>query len=153
MRFVSWLVLGLIVYAAYGLRHVIYNGRLRRLGYALGVIVIAALEAVLLFGVGVYMARSGEDNAGHFTGAVIILAGVAALGIFSVRRLHDLNRGGRDFWLLYLLPALFVLPGTPGPNDYDGVAVTLRHVTAGAPLPPDFNPEQQLPESDVHKHE
>jgi basic amino acid/polyamine antiporter, APA family len=25
-------------------------------------------------------------------------------------------------------------------------------VVAGAPLPPDFNPEQQLPESDVHKH-
>jgi len=26
------------------------------------------------------------------------------------------------------------------------------HALAGAPLPPDFNPEQQLPESDVHKH-
>ncbi len=150
MRFVSWLVLGLIVYAAYGLRHVIYNGRLRRLGYALGVVVIAAFEAAMLFGVRVYMERSGEDNAGYFTGAVIILAGAAALGILSVRRLHDVNRGGRDFWLLYLLPALFVLPGTPGPNDYDAVAVSLRHVAAGAPLPPDFNPEQQLPEADVH---
>jgi hypothetical protein len=30
----------------------------------------------------------------------------------------------------------------------------LRHAEApgGAPLPPDFNPEQQLPESDVHEH-
>jgi APA family basic amino acid/polyamine antiporter len=26
------------------------------------------------------------------------------------------------------------------------------HAAAGAPLPPDFNPEQQLPETDVHDH-
>ena len=151
MRFVDWLILGLIVYAAYGLRHVIYNGRLRRGAYALGVLAIVALEAMLLRGVYVYMQRSGEDNAGYFTGAVLILAGIAALGILSVRRLHDVNRGGRDFWMLYLLPALFVLPGTAGPNDYDAVAVGLRNAPAGAPLPPDYNPEQQLPEADVHK--
>jgi len=28
-----------------------------------------------------------------------------------------------------------------------------QHAAAGAPLPPDFNPEQQLPERDVHKHD
>jgi basic amino acid/polyamine antiporter, APA family len=151
MRFIDWLVLGLIVYATYGLRHVVFNGRMRRAGYALGVLAVVACEAALLFGVRVYMERSGEDNAGYFTGAVIILAGIGALGILAVRRLHDINRGGRNFWMLYWLPALFVLPGTPGPNDYEPVAVGLRHTIGGAPLLPDYNPEQQLPEPDVHK--
>lgn len=147
MRFVAWLVLGLIIYATYGLRHVAYNGRLRRAGYAAGVLVVVLCEAALLFGVRVYMQRSGADNAGYFTGGVIILAGLAALFILSVRRLHDVNRSGRYLWLL---PALFVLPGTAGRNDYEAVAVGLRR--SGGTRPIDFNPEQQLPESDVHKH-
>jgi APA family basic amino acid/polyamine antiporter len=156
MRFVAWLALGLIVYSTYGLRNVVYRGRMRRAAYAGFVVVIALCEAVLLVGVRLYMRVSGADNAGYFTGSVVIAGGLAALGIVTVRRLHDLDRPGRQFWLLFIpLYDLFVLaemlfrPGTAAPNRYDIERVPIP-VTSAAPRPPDFNPEQQLPESDVH---
>jgi len=160
MRFITWLAAGLVVYTTYGLRHIVYNGRLRRFAYLLGLLVTGACEVVLLLGVRYYMERSGADNAGYFTGAVIVVAGIAAKAILSVRRLHDLDRPGRRYWLLWIplfniiyFLDLLLRPGTPGPNQYDAVAVPLRVAAAGAPLPPDFNPEQQLPEPDVHDHD
>src|SRR6266540_3074086 len=95
MRFIAWLAAGLVVYTTYGLRHMVYNGRLRRFAYLLGLLVTGACEVVLLLGVRYYMERSGADNAGYFTGAVIVVAGIAAKAILSVRRLHELDLPAR----------------------------------------------------------
>jgi len=161
MRFVAWLAAGLVVYATYGLRRVVYAGRMRRTAYAAGWIIVLGFSAALLFADRLYMLKSGEDNAGYFVACVIVVAAIATIGILTVRRLHDLDRPGGGFWTLFIplydlavLVTLFFKQGTLGANQYDVVPETmLEPAVAGAPLPPDFNPEQQLPETDVHHHD
>ena len=160
MRFIAWLAAGLVVYATYGLRTIVYNGRTRRGAFAAGLLAIAAGETALLLSVRYYMEKSGRDNAGYFTGAVVIIAAIAALGILTVRRLHDLDRHGSDFWWMFVpvanvifLLRLLITAGTDGPNRFDYKPVPLRPAYTPVPMPADFNPEQQLPEPDVHKHD
>jgi uncharacterized membrane protein YhaH (DUF805 family) len=158
LRFVAWLAAGLIVYSTYGLRTIIYSGRLRRLGYFIGLVVTTAAVFALLKGVDFYQMRTKEESAAYFTIGVVILAAMAAIGILTVRRLHDLGRPGTHYWWLwvpiydvYFLLVLLLKAGTDGPNRFDAIPASPPPARRAPALPPDYNPEQQLPESDVHE--
>jgi uncharacterized membrane protein YhaH (DUF805 family) len=155
LRFVAWLAAGLIVYTTYGLRAVIYAGRMKRLAYFGGVVVTAAAAFALLKGVGFYQMRTKEESAAYFTVAVVLLAALAATGVLTVRRLHDLDRPGRHYWWLwvpvydvYFLLVLLFKAGNEGTNRYDAAPVP-SHERDTPVLPPDFNPEQRLPPRDL----
>ncbi len=156
-RFGIWLAIGLVVYSTYGLRDIVYRGRLSRAPYFIGCVVIAILEFVLLGGVRWFLAKTGDQFAARYSAAVIILAGLATLGILTVRRLHDLDRAGREYWRLwlpvydvYFFFMLLLKAGTLGENQFDHFTPSRKPVRRG-PLPADFNPESQLPEADVEK--
>jgi uncharacterized membrane protein YhaH (DUF805 family) len=88
----------------------------------------------------------------------IVTAALVLTGIFAVRRLHDIDRPGSDYWRLWIpvynvffLTMLVMRPGTPGQNRYDGPQQPRRGMPSTPAILPDFNPEQQLPEADVEK--
>jgi amino acid transporter len=153
MRFVVWLVFGLELYAAYGLRALVYRGRLRRAKFAV-ILVTALLVGGLLYKLDLYYWAKVQTPI--FAMAAIIAATLVATGIGVVRRLHDLDRPGRDYWWLwlpiyniYFLAVLLFKAGTDGPSRFDGGSETRPTPHDRSTLPPDFNPESRLPETDV----
>ena len=160
MRFIGWLGVGLVVYSTYGLRVVIYNGRLSRIPYFAGTLLVVVIDLVLLAGVNFYAARVGADAAVWLTRVVVLGAAFGAHGILTVRRLHDFDRDGRDYWWLwvpvynvYYLLMLLLRAGTDGPNRFDGPPPGVETPAVVGRSLADFNPEAQLPESDVHNHD
>jgi uncharacterized membrane protein YhaH (DUF805 family) len=156
-RFGLWLATGIIVYATYGLRAIVYPGRMSRLRYLTGILVILACEWILWMGVR-YLAHIGDMFAARYSAVVIVAAAISVFGILTVRRLHDIDRDGRAFWWMfvpvyniYFLLMLLLKPGTEGPNRFDRPAPPPAPAVGG-PILRDFNPESQLPESDVHGH-
>jgi APA family basic amino acid/polyamine antiporter len=153
MRFVVWLVFGLELYAAYGLRALVYRGRLRRAMFAVSFLTTVLL-GTLLFELDWHYWESMQTPI--FAMVAIIAGALVALGIAVVRRLHDLDRPGHDYWWLwvplyniYFLGVLLFQAGTDGPNRFDGGSETRPTPRVRATLPYDFNPESRLPESDV----
>ena len=98
------------------------SGRLNRapyLGYTLliSIVTLGLLEWSL--------SAIGGGDSFFTTFYLILLAGEAASVPISVKRLHDMNRPGWHFWLLfvpiyswYLSLLMLFERGTPGPNDY-----------------------------------
>jgi uncharacterized membrane protein YhaH (DUF805 family) len=152
MRFVVWLVFGLELYAAYGLRALVYRGRLRRAMFAV-ILVATSLLGVLLCKLDLHYWDSMQTPI--FAMVAIVAGALVALGIAVVRRLHDLDRPGHDYWWLwlplyniYFLGVLLFQAGTDGPDHFDGGSETGPTLRVRATLPHDFNPESQLPEMD-----
>jgi APA family basic amino acid/polyamine antiporter len=153
MRFFVWLVVGLEVYTAYGLRELVYHGRLRRVGFA------AAFFGVLLvsaFFYGIVWHYRAAISSPYLALVAIVTAALVLSGIAVVRRLHDLGRPGQHYWYMwipvydiyFLLMLLF--KASDGPNEFDAPPRQRRGMTAGPARPyGTFNPEQQLPEADV----
>jgi basic amino acid/polyamine antiporter, APA family len=155
MRFVMWLCVGLIIYATYGLRAIVYRGRMQRLRYLLSCVAVILGEAVLLLLVKLWEVHAHQTDRPWFAYSTVIAAAIAANGIFTVRRLHDIDMSGYRYWWMWVpgVNALFFLmlllkKGT-GPNKYDFVGPASGRPEVPAVIPPDFNPEQQLPEPDV----
>jgi uncharacterized membrane protein YhaH (DUF805 family) len=115
-------------------------GRVRYIGYAIGLVILINAAALLLGGLaglaglaGLWVKNSNDFFQWLFGGVLGVL-GVAALLmslLFTVRRLHDFDASG--WWsLLLLLPLvnlvlyllLLIMPGTQGANRF------------GAPPPP-----------------
>ena len=57
MRFVAWLGVGLVIYAGYGLRAIVYPGRTARLQFFLGYLAVVLAEGLLLWLVKIYAER------------------------------------------------------------------------------------------------
>jgi APA family basic amino acid/polyamine antiporter len=154
MRFIVWLVVGLEVYAAYGLRALVYRGRLGRAAFALAYITASLVGVLLGWLDWLYWDRVKTPI---LTMIAIVTMALVAIGIAVVRRLHDLDRPGKHYWWLwvpvynlYFLAVLLFQGGTDGPNRFDAPPGPRPTLHVSAPLPPDFNPESQLPERDVH---
>ncbi len=153
MRFIVWLVVGLEVYAAYGLRALVYRGRLGRALFAISLIV-TSLIGVFLGWLDWHFWDSVKTPI--LTMIAIVTMALVGIGIAAVRRLHDLDRPGRDYWWLwvpvydiYFLALLLFKRGTDGTNRFDAPPGPRPSLHVGRALKPDFNPESQLPEPDV----
>jgi uncharacterized membrane protein YhaH (DUF805 family) len=129
----EWMLLPLKRYAQ-------FSGRSRRKEYwmyvlflVLAAIVLGIVESIL--GLGGHAVLASETSAsGAFYGALVnrgILSNLFTLATFipslavAVRRLHDTNRSGWWYLLIFVpligaivLLVWFCTAGTPGPNDY-----------------------------------
>ena len=108
------------------------QGRASRSKYVLMTLAITVVTYALAFLVGLIMglAGLGEDLAG-VVGGVMGICGQIVLAFVMVRRLHDLDRPGWHFWLLfvpiynlYLGIVMLFTKGTSGTNQYGPDPVT-----------------------------
>lgn len=67
----------------------------------------------------------GAEVLGNIVGVIYMILLVPLISV-SIRRLHDIGRGG-EWWLLALIPILLIVlvvlwcrPGQPHPNEYGG---------------------------------
>ena len=99
-----------------------FQGRLNRKRYILRSIVLSIVSGILA---AVFAALLGDSGLSLVVCALISIAGFIAGLSLCVRRLHDLNRSGL-FWLLVFIPivdfffAIYVIffKGTEGDNQY-----------------------------------
>ena len=155
MRFFVWLVVGLEVYTAYGLRTIVYAGRKGRAVFALAFFGILAIGAFFTWEVWIHRAQISTPILAIIA---IVTAALVLTGIFAVRRLHDIDRPGSHYWYLWIpvynvffLAMLVMRAGTSGKNRYDEPPAPRRGMPSATAILPDFNPEQQLPEADVQQ--
>ncbi|HKO02831.1 MAG TPA: DUF805 domain-containing protein, partial [Thermoanaerobaculia bacterium] len=155
MRFFVWLVVGLEVYTAYGLRTIVYAGRKGRVVFSLAFFGMLAIGAFFTWEVWIHRAQISTPILAMIA---IVTAALVLTGIFAVRRLHDIDRPGSHYWYLWIpvynvffLAMLVMRAGTSGKNRYDEPPAPRRGMPSATAILPDFNPEQQLPEADVQQ--
>jgi len=102
-------------------------GRVRYIGYSIGIGFLVNAIAAIVGGVAAAL-EGGGDAVGWLTGGFIIILGVAALAIsilLGIQRLHDFDASG--WWsVLAIIPlanlalylVLAVMPGNQGPNRF-----------------------------------
>ena len=102
-------------------------GRVRYIGYSVGLAILVTLLALGVGGATAFM-QGGSEALGWLGGGVIILLSIAALALsvlLGIQRLHDFDASG--WWsvlmivplanlLFYLI--LLIMPGTQGPNRF-----------------------------------
>lgn len=104
-------------------------GRVRYIGYSVGIGLLVNLIFALIGGLAAFLQRGGSaESMGMLMGGIMIVLGVAALVVsflLTIQRLHDFNANG--WWsvliivplanlVLYLI--LLIMPGTQGPNRF-----------------------------------
>lgn len=105
-------------------------GRVRYIGYSVGIGLLVNLIFALIGGLAAFLQRGGSsaESMGMLTGGIMIVLGVSALAVsffLTIQRLHDFNASG--WWsvliivplanlVLYLI--LLIMPGTQGPNRF-----------------------------------
>jgi uncharacterized membrane protein YhaH (DUF805 family) len=104
-------------------------GRVRYIGYSVGMGLLVNLMFALVGGLAAFLHRGDSEHPiGVLTGGIIIVLGLAALVVsflLTIQRLHDFNASG--WWsvliiaplanlVLYLI--LLIMPGTQGPNRF-----------------------------------
>ena len=102
-------------------------GRVRYIGYSVGIGLLVNVIALLMGGLASFLDRDGDAISG-LIGVVIIILGVAALAIsilLMIQRLHDFDASG--WWtVLTVVPlanvalylVLLIMPGAQGPNRF-----------------------------------
>ena len=102
-------------------------GRVRYIGYSVGLAVLVNLLAMAVGGASTFVPSSGEAL-GWLVGGILLILGGAALALsvlLGIQRLHDFDASG--WWsvlivvplanlLFYLI--LLIMPGTQGPNRF-----------------------------------
>jgi len=102
------------------------RGRISRREYIMVSLAISLVSYALVAAIGWVSATSDEGfRDATLLGAVVFAASTLVQGFYSVRRLHDLGRPGRDVWLLllplyniYFLLTLSFTRGTSSENEY-----------------------------------
>jgi len=102
------------------------NGRIGRQQYFLATLAVVVATYFLAFVVGFAAGITGSGkNAATFLGVVIGLGGAVVQAFLAVRRLHDLGKPGRHYWLfyvplynIYLGLVLLFTPGETSANEY-----------------------------------
>ena len=102
------------------------EGRVTRTSYFITTIGIIVATAILSFVFNMFLATTeATASAIALVGMLVWLLGTMMLGCQIVRRLHDIDRSGWQFWLflvpiynLYLSAVLFFKSGTTGPNQF-----------------------------------
>ena len=103
-------------------------GRVRYIGYSVGLGFLINLIAGLLGGAGAFLGKGGGDWAGWAGGGAVIVLALAALVVsvmLAIQRLHDFDASGWwsvlvavPFANLVLYLVLLIMPGTQGPNRF-----------------------------------
>lgn len=77
------------------------KGRVSRREYAFASLMISLVSYAFVAAIGWISATSDTGfRDATVLGLIVIAASVVVQGVFSVRRLHDLGRPGRDVWLI-----------------------------------------------------
>jgi uncharacterized membrane protein YhaH (DUF805 family) len=77
------------------------KGRVSRRQYAFASLMISLVSYVFVAAIGWISATSDTGfRDATLLGLIVMVASVVVQGVFSVRRLHDLGRPGRDVWLI-----------------------------------------------------
>jgi uncharacterized membrane protein YhaH (DUF805 family) len=98
------------------------HGRISRREYIIVSMAISVVSYVLVAAIGFISATSDEGfRDATLLGFVVFAASTLLQGLYSIRRLHDLGRPGREVWLLlvpfYNIYFLLVLSFTRGSSD------------------------------------
>ncbi|MDS4070373.1 MAG: DUF805 domain-containing protein [Candidatus Competibacter sp.] len=103
-------------------------GRVRYIGYSVGLGLLINVIAGLLGGAGAFLGAGGGDWAGWAGGGAVIVLALAALVVsvmLAIQRLHDFDASGWwsvlvavPFANLVLYLVLLIMPGTQGPNRF-----------------------------------
>jgi uncharacterized membrane protein YhaH (DUF805 family) len=98
------------------------RGRISRREYMMVSLAISVVSYVLVAAIGWISATSDEGfRDATLLGAVVFAASTLVQGFYTIRRLHDLGRPGRDVWLLlvpfYNIYFLLILSFTRGSSD------------------------------------
>jgi uncharacterized membrane protein YhaH (DUF805 family) len=77
------------------------KGRVSRREYVFASLVISLVSYVFVAAIGWISATSDTGfRDATLLGLIVMAASIVVQGVFSVRRLHDLGRPGRDVWLI-----------------------------------------------------
>jgi len=102
------------------------KGRINRQKYFVTSLIIAIVAYAVAFMLGFAMGMTGSNSSAAGTlGFVVGIAAAVVQGFLVVKRLHDLNKPSRQYWLLciplyniYLGLVLLFVKGTAGTNQY-----------------------------------
>jgi uncharacterized membrane protein YhaH (DUF805 family) len=106
-------------------------GRVRYIGYSMGLMLLTYLAMAVLGGAAIAMSRlqGGSDAINWLGSGVLIVVGLTlfiASILLTIQRLHDFDASG--WWALLMLApfanmvlylVLLIMPGTQGPNRFD----------------------------------
>ncbi|MDS4040122.1 MAG: DUF805 domain-containing protein [Candidatus Competibacter sp.] len=103
-------------------------GRVRYIGYSVGLGLLINVIAGLLGGAGAFLGEGGGDWIGWVGGGAVVVLALAALVVsvmLAIQRLHDFDASGWwsvlvavPFANLVLYLVLLIMPGTQGPNRF-----------------------------------
>ncbi len=117
------------------------SGRVNRLKYFAYTLVITVVCYAAAFWLGLLVGLTGgTDATASFLGGVLGLGANVLIAFQVVRRLHDLDRPGWQYWLLlipfyniYLGLVLYFVKGTDGSNSYGEDPLTKSAVPRSRP--------------------